>query len=302
MEEIFTDNIRRKCFFCSKTIMDKKTDEHIIPNSLLGKLGLKEKTIEGIGSFLYSRIKVPAHKDCNSEFGSRYENKVLQILDNPTSLYKSIVDDENNIDQHHYPTNNSIDLVTTWLTKVYYGLFYKDYLSLDKPEWSQICREIIECENFKLTQKAYQNNHGFTLPSSLFAFQTNDNEFDIKTFAHPQTILIKIANLTLILCVADGFLTKSYMNRQNLIKLRQQLVEHHCLNPHIPGHLIALSEVLALRLSIPKSPKFISSDNHIINLSFNTLVKDPNNFYRINENILNENRTGVLELLNIKLV
>ena len=294
--------MQRTCFFCSKTITDKKTDEHIIPDSLLGKLGLKVKTLEGQGSFLYSRIKVPAHKDCNSEFGSRYENEILQILNYPDSLYKSILDDENNIDHHNYPTNSSIDLITTWLTKIYYGLFYLDYLTLDKPEWSKICREIIECENFKLTQKAYQNNYGFSLPSSLFAFQTNDNEFDLKTFAHPQTILIKIANLTLILCVADGFLTKSYLNQQNLITLRQQLIEHHGLNPHIPEHLIALSEILALRLSIPKSPKFISSDDHIINLSFNTSVKDPNNFYKINENVLDENRNRVLEMLNIKLV
>jgi hypothetical protein len=36
------DDLRRKCFFCSEEIEGKNSKEHIIPNSLLGKLGIKE--------------------------------------------------------------------------------------------------------------------------------------------------------------------------------------------------------------------------------------------------------------------
>ncbi len=36
------DDLRRKCFFCKDRIDGKKTLEHIIPNSLLGKLGIKK--------------------------------------------------------------------------------------------------------------------------------------------------------------------------------------------------------------------------------------------------------------------
>lgn len=65
------------CFFCSEPILEKKTKEHIISNTLLGKLGIKEDTLNNDKTLQYSRIKVPAHKKCNDTFGSRYEKKLL---------------------------------------------------------------------------------------------------------------------------------------------------------------------------------------------------------------------------------
>jgi hypothetical protein len=80
------EDLKRKCFFCSKEIEGKKTKEHVISNSLLGKLGIKEVTVMGERETQYSRIKVPAHASCNSDFGSRYEDRVIQLLDDPGVL------------------------------------------------------------------------------------------------------------------------------------------------------------------------------------------------------------------------
>ena len=91
MQKTITENMRNTCFFCSQIISDKKTQEHIIPNSLLGRLGIKEETVTGKGIFQYSRIKVPAHKSCNSNFGSEYENEVLSLLDEPDQLFNDLM-------------------------------------------------------------------------------------------------------------------------------------------------------------------------------------------------------------------
>lgn len=90
MNKAIKDNMRQTCFFCSQPIIDKKSEEHILPDSLLKKLGLKQKSISGKGKFLQSRLKVPAHSKCNNEFGSRYEKNILSILNAPDKLYDDI--------------------------------------------------------------------------------------------------------------------------------------------------------------------------------------------------------------------
>ena len=71
-----TDDMSNTCFFCSKKIDGKKSKEHIISNSLLDMLGIKEETITGKeGEFQYSWLIrfVLCHRfrsHCASDFGS----------------------------------------------------------------------------------------------------------------------------------------------------------------------------------------------------------------------------------------
>lgn len=123
------DDLRRKCFFCKDRIDGKKTLEHIIPNSLLGKLGIKEKTVTGqFNTIQYSRVKVPAHESCNNQFGSDYENRILSLLENPEQLYNQLLE-EAGILMMYSPDSSVSALITTWLSKIYYGLFYYDLIS-----------------------------------------------------------------------------------------------------------------------------------------------------------------------------
>lgn len=289
----------KKCFFCNKEIIDKKTLEHIIPNSLLGKLNIKEATLTGEYSIQYSRIKVPAHSKCNNNFGSEFENQILSLLEDTDNLHNIINNDDQRNLIYEY-SSTPIPLITTWLSKIYYGLFYSDFLKTKNEDWRNLCFEIINSQNFILTQKAYQLNSGFNLPSSLYAFKTIKTDFNLKTLIYPSTILISINGLVLILSIADGFLCKNYLNSTNMTNLTSFLMENDKLKD-FPTDLFALAEISALRLNIPKSPSFTFTDKKMINLSFNTMVQNPNEFYRVDAKQIEQDRNKILESFGVKI-
>lgn len=299
MTQTITENMRNTCFFCSKKITDKKTLEHIIPNRLLAKLGIKEKTVTGVGDIQYSRLKVPAHKTCNNEFGSIYENKIIQLLENPDELYETLKSEEVGISVVYGPDDSITMIISTWLSKIYYGLFYNDFLKTDNPERKDIAKHIIDCDNFRMIQKSYEQNNGFCLPSSLFVFKTKNTDFDLRTLIQPQCIMIKIKSIIFILSIGDGSLPKNYLNGEVLSVFRDFLRNKEIVNERFPISLFALAEIVALRLCIPKSPRFIYSDNQITNMSLSTSVENPNEYYRIDEVELKQQRIEVLSDLGI---
>lgn len=290
----------KKCFFCNEEIKDKKTLEHIIPNSLLGKLNIKEKTLTGEFTIQYSRIKVPAHSNCNSNFGSEFENKIITLLEDPDYLYE-LINSNNQLDLRYSYSEHPISLIITWLSKIYYGLFYSDFLKTQNEDWRKICFEIINNENFKLTQKAYQINSGFNLPSSLYAFKTSRKDFNLKTLIYPSSILISINGLILILSIADGFLCKNYLNTSNISNLKNFLKENDFLDT-FPTDLFAFAEISALRLNIPNTPNFIFTDNEIINLSLSTMVNNPDEYYKVNPDNIENDRNKILESFGVKII
>lgn len=293
-------DLRRACFFCGKEIEERKTLEHIIPDALLGKMGIKEVKVTGNRVTQYSRIKVPAHSSCNSGFGSKYEDKVLALLDDSEALYKSICDEELSIPMMYGPGESIASIITTWLSKIYYGMFYDDFLKTDNEDWREICYYIINSPNFDLVRKSYENGHGFQLPSSLFVFKTNNDQFDLVTMVDPGTILIKIGTTTLVLCVCDGYLTKNYLNTEPLKGLRDWMSEEDRINIDFPSHKLALAEIVALRTCIPKTPKFSYSNHQIVNMSLSTLVSNPDEFYKIDTEQLKETRRELLEEFGIR--
>lgn len=299
--DIFDENLKKYCFFCSKSIDEKKSQEHIIPNSLLGKLGIKEEKVVGVSSFQYSRVKVPAHKKCNSEFGSEYENKVIELLEDTKNLYEELKSEERGILIEYGPSISTTMLVSTWLSKVYYGLFYNDLLKVNNEEAKEVARSIIDTVNFRMMQNAYKDKVGFCLPSSLYVFKSETDYFNLITFTQPQTILMKINKLIMILCIEDGFLTKNYLNRKNLEEFRENLLLEETINNKFPIDLYSLSEITALRLCIPKSPAFIYANKEIINMSFSTSVQNPSEYYKVDSNKIAKIRNEILVSLNVKI-
>ncbi|WP_027252543.1 hypothetical protein [Photobacterium halotolerans] len=295
------NDLRRVCFFCNKEIEEKKTLEHIIPNSLLGRLRIKEETITGRKESQYSRIKVPAHSSCNSEFGSEYENKVLELLDDLDALYEAIKSEEPGILMMYGPGQSVSEIITTWLSKIYYGLFYYDLISTQDEEWRDICSFVVSGKNFEYVRTSYKNGHGFQLPSSLYVFKTSNTNTDLVTLVDPSSILLKIGSLTLILCICDGYLTKNYLNGETLERLRKWVRQEDERDTRFPSHKLALGEIVALRSCIPKTPKFISSENQIINMSLSTMVANPDEYYRIDEQAISDARVEILREFNIEL-
>ena len=293
--------MRGTCFFCSEIIEDKKTQEHIIPDSLLGKLGIKEETITGKGVFQYSRVKVPAHKDCNSNFGSEYENEILKLLDEPEKLFEEIKKEESKILIIYSPDNSSTSLISTWLSKIYYGLFYNDYLKIDDLEYKETAESIINTDNFRMIQNSYKDGVGFCLPSSLYVFESDKDFFDLRTFVYPKMIMIKIKKLIFILAMEDGFLTKNYLNEELLSDFRKGLLLEEQRNDKFPLHLYALAEIMALRMCIPKIPSFVYSKKEIMNMSLSTGVKNPDEYYKVNEELIAETRNEILKSFSVKI-
>lgn len=293
-------DLRKICFFCDKEIESKKTLEHIIPNSLLGRLGIKEQTIIGKEETQYSRIKVPAHSSCNSEFGSNYENKVLNLLDDLDSLYETIKSEEAGLPMMYGPDDSATAIITTWLSKIYYGLFYYDLISTQDEGWRETCLSVVMGENFEYVRTSYTHGHGFQLPSSLYVFKTNNAKTDLVTFVDPSSIMLKIGSLTLVLCICDGYLTKNYLNGEVLERLRDFVRQADERDIEFPSHKLALGEIVALRSCIPKTPKFISSGNQIINMSLSTMAANPVERYKIDDQALSDARVDVLREFNIK--
>lgn len=300
-KKTINDNMRRTCFFCSEIIQDKKTQEHIIPDSLLGKLGIKEETVTGKGMFQYSRVKVPAHKDCNSNFGSEYENEILKLLDEPEKLFEELKKEESGISIIYGPDNSSTSLISTWLCKIYYGLFYNDYLKIDDLEQKETAEKIINTDNFRMVQNAYKDGVGFCIPSSLYVFESEKDFFDLRTFVYPKMIMIKIKKMVFILAIEDGFLTKNYLNEDLLSDFRKGLLLEEKRNDKFPLHLYALAEIMALRMCIPKTPSFVYSKKEIMNMSLLTGVKNPSEYYRVDDLLIAETRNEILESFNVKI-
>jgi len=288
------EDLRRKCFFCSEEIEGKNTKEHIIPNSLLGKLGIKEETITGERETQYSRVKVPSHAQCNSEFGSQYEERVLALLEDPEALYEALKEEEASMPMVYSPTESPTAIITTWLSKIYYGLFYYDYLTTRNEQWKESCSYIIESKNFSYVRYSYANGQGFQLPSSLYVFKTNNDLTDLVTMVDPSAILMKIKTLTFVLCICDGYLTKNYLNGDLLYRLREQVALEEEKQPGFPGHKLAFGEILSLRVCIPKTPKFVSSDKQIVNMSMATMAANPEELYKINTEQLQKAREEIL--------
>ena len=297
------NNFKRTCFFCSEPIIGKKTLEHIIPNALLRKLGIKKEkmNVNGATEYEYSRIRVPAHSECNSGFGSQYESEVINLLSDSNELYRLLTEEDFGIPVLYSPDKRITSTISTWLMKIYYGLFYHDYLKTRDDNWKEISKNLIECYNFELIRNSYKNNHGFFIPSSLFVFKNNDNtNFDLRTIVDPQCILMKIKSLSFILCIGDGYLTKNYLNNDILQCLRDHLDKIRSEHPDFPTHLYALAEILALRTCIPKAPSFSISNNEIINMSLSTMVKNPETYYAIDDEKLDKMRKLFLADFNIQ--
>lgn len=295
------DKFKNTCFFCSEVINEKKTFEHIIPNGLLGKLGIKEETLTGNRISQYSRIKVPAHATCNNGFGSKYEDKILKLLEDEDALFEALKEGEAGMSMLYGANDDVTSIITTWLSKIYYGLFYDDYIKTQDDDWREICLSIINSSNMDLVRKSYKFGYGFQLPSSLYVFKTDNVKFDITTFVEPSAILMKINSITLILCICDGYLTKNYLNGKLLENLRKVVSVEDKHDIDFPSHKLAFAEILALRSCIPKSPSFVIGEKQIINMSLSSFAEKPNEAYQVDEKILLSRRKSVLESFNIQM-
>lgn len=112
--------------------------------------------------------------------------------------------------------------------------------------------------------------------------------------------MVKIKKLIFILVIGDGGLTKNYLDNKSLVSHRKELLKHEKLDGGFPLNLYVFSEIMALRLLIPKSPSFILTDKKIINTSMNTMVNDPEEFYKVDNRELEKVRDDILNQFGVQ--
>jgi hypothetical protein len=215
-------------------------------------------------------------------------------------LLKELITEDKGFPLEYGPDNSTASVMSTWLSKIYYGLFYCDLITTGNPDWRDICESIVSSKNFEMIRRSYQLGHGFCLPSTLYAFRSNyAQSFDLRTTVVPGAILIKIESLVLILALEDGFLTRQYLRDAPLNTLRSNIRIQEDANADFPGYLLAWAEVLALRLCIPKSPSIIFSEDRITNMSLFTMASDPEDLYRLDDDSLRRERDQIYKDLRI---
>jgi len=269
--------LRGICFFCGEHINQNATKEHIFPQNLLKRFSLKEENFSGQNFNLiqYSRCKVNAHRECNNECGSVYEQKILKIIE-------SFINERERIKEFHlspddllpYNENASIyrpseddrAILSTWLIKLYYGIIWYEAM---QPGPSFFLSKLQE-PSFKLMQKSYQHGYGFNMPSSVYCLECNSEvPFDWGMMVAWDIFWIKIGKLLFMININDG----------NLLDLETEFL---CKQPwnaaHHPfGFIYPLSEfVTASRLIKERHPpKYILDDSNewLANESLLTLSK-----------------------------
>lgn len=107
--------------------------------------------------------------------------------------------------------------------------------------------------------------------------------------------------MVFILAIEDGFLTKNYLNEDLLSDFRKGLLLEEKRNDKFPLHLYALADIMALRMCIPKTPSFVYSKKEIMNMSLLTGVKNPSEYYKVDDVLIAETRNEILESFNVKI-
>ncbi len=263
------------CFFCGLKIIGKSHMEHIFSNAFLGHHSLKNEkiTFSGGKAVTYSRVKVDSHSDCNSTFGSRYEQKILSIL-NDLSLHQGELETmHTSIGVICPPSDDTSDLLIAWFIKLYFGMTWyeanrKDHVD---PAYQKYINNLLNGTEFRLMQKAYRMGKGFSLPSSIYYFRVSDDKrfpFDQGFMRDPPVIWMKLHEHFFVVSIGDGQLTYKYINEEIVTEIRRESLKH-ANDPLF--FLIPLSHVIAVRRHLPKTPSFVIAEDSILNMSMMTM-------------------------------
>lgn len=247
------------CFLCGSEIEGKVTKEHIIGDKFLSIWNLKNEKYRYNKSSQereYSRLKVPAHGDCNSGFGSRFETYILKII--------STLDENSEVLEklHYYKGDAVVDAVKEaicqWLAKIYVGLIFWE-ASYPKHENSLYQREIYEDLDPSLVrhlQKCFREENYYNVPTSLYYFKLYGDfpkgfEFDFSTGLPYGSIYIKIGQHLFVACIADGLLVEEWFTNEQYVST----VEHlkHCYSDPA-AHLAPVSQIWSVRENLPVQP------------------------------------------------
>lgn len=258
----------KSCFLCGWEIDKKRSREHIFGDAFLERFLLKEKKINFANNRTaeYSRIRVSAHPECNSGVGSRFEEAILDVIDNI----------EHNLDvmsELHSSDPDSVvvairERLSMWLCKLYHGLSYWELYRENHPdrEYQALVGKALETDLFRYMQRCFSNEYAFYCPSSLYYFNIPDAdgssvEFDFATRHEVGGAYIKFGNHLLVVVLGDGYLTQHYLNSSIYDTLQRHIANTSAKDPL--AYLLAVSHVWAVRENLPIEPELVFEDDCI---------------------------------------
>lgn len=195
------------CFICGAKPSEKDfNDEHVIPNWILKKFKLQNKSIKlpNKSNIQYSQYKVPCCSECNSFLGDNIEKTMSKVV---SKGYDSFLD---------FLKNDGYWLVFKWLSLIFVKVHLKDKffrLNLDSREPDYKISELYDWESLHhihcIARSLYTNclidKEVF---SSFFVFQVeNDNEleqFDYGDIYHGKGILIRLGEICILAVLNDS--------------------------------------------------------------------------------------------------
>lgn len=283
------------CFLCGEKILEKSTKEHIIGDSFLARFNLKNQTHtfnHGGSVREYSRLKLPAHRKCNGEMGSRFEQQIISLLE-------AFDDNIDVLGMLHKAKGDETVLavkrsLVQWLAKIYIGLVYweSEFFGHNNASYQDQLKSQLNYSLLSQLQECFKNEWAFTLPSSLYYFRIQSNndqlDFDFATGLPLGLIYLKFRNHLLIGCISDGYLTEEWFTDHQYIETQKFLDDNpkDCL-----VYLHAVAHVWSVRENLPIAPKIDYTADGVADSSRAGLSGKP----PISEKIVSKRAAEILE-------
>lgn len=292
-------NLRETCFLCGQPISGKADKEHILSDGFLAAMKLKEETlnISMRNKAQYSRLKVKAHPECNSTFGSRFEDYILKIttsFSENTSYLKQIHLAKQGDDLFHWK-----EVLSLWLVKLYLGFSWWECSLVNHPDknYKTELEKALRSNLLPHFQKCFRDELWFNLPSSLFYYEVAECEdfaaFDFSSRHEVEGVFIKFRSHLLVLLIGDANLTHEYFNHH---WERRQKILHDTVNSHPLNFLDAVAELWAVRKCLPLEPKLTITADNVVDESRLGYREKP----EINGDHINEYREQFLKELEVR--
>lgn len=264
--------MERHCFLCGLPIEGKTTREHIFADSFLAEFNLKRERLR-FGApkpIEYSRIRVPAHKHCNNELGSKFENYVMQIIRTM----------DNNLDvmgELHLAHNSVVagrikEAICQWLTKLHLGLIFWEVglKHHPNPEYQVSLKDYLETPIVTCLQRCFREWHYFNCPSSLYHFfvpptKTPTPTFDFASSHEISGTFIKFGAHVLVTTIGDGKLVEEWFGERQYRIVQQRILDNSEKNPF--AYLDAVANIWAVREYLPVQPQLEFTPDRIVDRS-----------------------------------
>lgn len=246
-EQQFIDEIcgGARCCLCGKPTDEGNSNrEHVIPDWLLRHVNLHSQSIALPNGtpFKYGQYVIPCCIDCNSDYGERLEQRISLLL---TSGYDHFM---------KKATAEDYRYLFVWLAWVYFKTHYKDTslrLHRDRRKGDHMISDVYSLRSLHHIHAIARSLHTDAVLDegcygTLLVLRAEEgdveNIYDYRDFIGLSTLLIRVDDLALLVCLDDGGLCGSYMlelqkgignNALSPIQLREMLgrltYERSCL-------------------------------------------------------------------------